>query len=58
MCSTLVLPTLRGIETVRVKEGCKVFTGIIDTIRSKSEIEQWLSEVELGMADADDDDVY
>ena len=40
-------------QTVRVKEGCKTFTGIIDTVRSKSEVEKRLSDL---MADDDSDE--
>ena len=43
-------------QTVRVKEGCKIFTGIVDTIGSKSEIEQRLNELESEMTDAVGDD--
>ena len=40
-------------QTVRVKEGCKTFTGIIDTVGSKSEVEKCLSDL---MADDDSDE--
>ena len=43
-------------QTVKVKEGCKIFDGIIDAIGSKSKIEQRLCEIESQTTDTAADD--